>query len=344
MTKLNFGIIGVGGIGKIHVELLKNIPVANLVAIADTNVSLLDEVCKKYHVKGYNDYKQMLEQNKDIDAVYVATPPYTHLQIVKDIIEFRKPVLLEKPIAHNLKDAQKIVEEVKKSKLKMMIGFQKRFNIILREAKKMIEDGIVGEIKMLRISERVSLKTYNKTKGWWCNRSQGGGVIVESSVHAWDLIRWLTGKEITEVFAKGHSYINKEQIYDESFCAILTVGEKITSMVDSTYALPTYSPLDDRIEILGSDGMIYLNLFDQGVMVNSEKGVNIGGAVVKGLTYPDVLQHSLYNGAHKAKLEYFIDCILNEKKPSPDEEDGLKALEVSFAIIDSMEKGQIIKL
>ncbi|MEM3714623.1 MAG: Gfo/Idh/MocA family oxidoreductase [Nitrososphaeria archaeon] len=226
----------------------------------------------------------------------------------------------------------------------MMLGFQKRFNIILREAKRMIDDGSLGEIKMIRISERVSLKTYGKDKGWWCNRRLGGGVIVEASVHAWDLIRWLTEKEITEVFAKGMSYTIGDQIYDESFCSILTIEKNTISIVDATYDLPRFSPLDDRIEILGSSGMIYINLLDQGIMVNSEKGVNIGGAIITGLTYPDVLQHSLYNGAHKAKLEYFIDCILNGVKVTPNEEDGFKALQVSFAVIDSIEKGVSVRL
>lgn len=343
MEVLNIGVIGVGGIGKIHVGLLKKIPSANLVAIADTNINLLNEISKQYKVKGYTSYMQMLKENRNIDAVYIATPPDTHLQITKDMIEFGKHMLLEKPIAHNLSDAQKIVEEVKKSKLKMMIGFQKRFNLSLREAKKMIDDGTVGEIEMIRISERVSLKTYNKTKGWWSDRSRGGGIIVEGSVHAWDLLRWFTGKEVTEVFAKGKSLMVEGKRYDESFGAILTLG-RITSVVDSTYALPKYSPLDDRIEILGSEGMIYLNLLDQGVMVNSEKGVDIGGAVITGLTFPDVLQNSIYGGAHRAKLEYFIDCILNDSKPIPDEDDGLKSLRISFAVIDSMEKGITIEL
>jgi len=341
--QVNFGIIGIGGIGRIHAELFKHIPKANLVAIVDIDKRKIEEASSSLKVKGYSDHISMLK-NEDIDAVYIATPPYTHLHLVRDIAKAGKHILCEKPLAHTLEDAEEIIKIVKSNKIKMMVGFQKRFNIILMEAKKIVDNGIIGRINFIRMSERISLKTFEKTSNWLYNRSMGGGVIIEASVHAWDLIRWITNQEIKEVFAKGKTIIVNNEKFDESFGAIASFKDDTIALVDYTFSLPKNSPLDSKLEIIGESGMIYIDLLNQSIMVNSEVGIDIGGAKIKGLTYPDVLQHSIYGGAHRRKVEYFIECILNDIDPIPNGEDGLKALKIAFAIIESIEKGEKIIL
>lgn len=340
------GIIGLGGIGNIHIRTLSMIPEVELVGIADVDKAKLERFNKEFHVPAYTDYRELLDKG-GLDAIYILTPPHLHRKMVEDAVEAGLHVFCEKPIAANLEDARAISELISASNIKFMTAFQERFNVSNLEAKDLIDNGSLGRIKYLRLNGRVSLKTFEKEGGWLFDRQKGGGVILEASVHYIDLVRWFTGSEIKTVYARSHKRPYETSEFDTDVIINLELDNGAFAVIDCTFDLPKGFPMDQRIEILGTDGVVYLDAFRNFMALASDKGVDIGGGQVvhtEGITYPDVLRQSKRFGAYKRESEHFISCLQLDREPAATVEDGLKAIEVSTAAVKSADTGAVVAL
>jgi len=338
---VRIGIIGMGWMGQNHAELSKFIEGCKLIAVCDKNKEVVEKVKSLYQIEGYTDYHQLLAR-EDIDAVYVVTPVTTHCQIVKDCVEARKHILCEKPMALSLEEVNLMRDMINNSDKKFMICFPERYVLSSQEAKSIINQKLIGHVDYIRCNYRFSMKKPGLHAKWIFDREQGGGLILEASVHLWDMIRWLTGKEIKDVIGIAHENIVNNSPLEDNFAAIAHMDNGGIACIDMSISLPKDSPTDKRFEIIGTEGSIYINEFNNYITVNSEKGIEVSpGKNIKGLTYPDVMWHSHIEGGIKRLQQEFIRCIREDIKPKPGVEDGARACEITWAIMNSLKSKKL---
>lgn len=337
------GVIGLGWMGRKHVEYARSLRGAKLVAVADidpgrvTEVTALDPA-----VRGYGDYRDLL-QEAGVDAVIVATPPGDRVQMVRDCLDAGKHVLCEKPIARDPHDAELVVEMVGQGRCRFMTGFPERFAVANVQVKRLIDDGKIGDVLFFRNNRRWTKKADDAVRhgSWIRDRQRGGGLLIEASTHGWDLLRWMTGQEVATLYCRIVEVEGSE--------AIVTMTGTLTNgacfMLDIVGCLPQGSSADDRTEVIGSVGMAYIDEFRHLLEVNSEVGVEASPhRRATGLVYPECMWHSPVEGAVKREQQYFVDCLRTGKEPQPGAEDGLAALRLAWAACESAETGRPVRL
>lgn len=342
---VNVGIIGLGWMGQLHAKYLNTVDGCSLAAVCDRDDNKLSEVKNKYGIDGYEDYYQLLDR-KDINTVFIVTPQKYHYQIVKDCLEAGKNILCEKPLGLTREEINSMRNLVNKSRSKFIVNFPERFAVSSQEAKEIIDEDLIGTIDYIRGNFRFSMKHHGQTHGGWVfDQSQGGGLILESSVHLWDAMRWISGKEVVDVVAVAREHIKNGAALEDNFAAIAHLDGGGIVCIDMSGSLPENSATDKRFEILGSEGCIYLDEFRNYMTVQSEKGIeNNPGMYTSGMTHKDLMWHSHIEGGVKRLQEYYIKCIKEDKIPEPGVEDGARACEITWAVIESLKSQKFEKV
>jgi len=193
LSKLRVGMIGCGGIARVHGERLSKLDEVQLAAFADIVSEKAAAFSESYGGKAYTDWHDMLDRER-LDIVYVCLPPFSHNDEVMVAAEKGIHIFIEKPIALKIDLARKMVRAVEKSGVKSQVGYNCRFGLAVEEAKRLIESGDGGQIGL-------ALGTYwchFLGGAWWRDKEKSGGQIIEQSTHLYDAIRYLCG-EVDEV-------------------------------------------------------------------------------------------------------------------------------------------------
>jgi predicted dehydrogenase len=189
MEKVKFGVIGVKGIGKTHMDSIVSSKNAKLTAVADINEAEGRTAALKYGVEWYRDYEKMLEQ-KNLDAVSICTPHFLHCPMALKALEYGKNVLVEKPMAITVREADGMVEKARKTGLKLGVVFQYRTFPIYREIKRLIDSDEIGKIYRACMEACVlRTQTYYESDSWrgkW--KTEGGGALINQTIHNIDLL------------------------------------------------------------------------------------------------------------------------------------------------------------
>jgi UDP-N-acetylglucosamine 3-dehydrogenase len=199
MTDIKIGVVGTGGWGKNHLRVLKEMKV--LEAICDLNMERAREFSRMYEVEAYSDVDTFLKHN--LDGVIVSTPTKTHFQIASKVIESGRNLLVEKPFTYDIEEGESLVKKAKEKKIIMTVGFIERFNPAMREAKRLVDKGTIGDALYLMFIR----------ENRWPTHIIDVGVILDTTIHDIDLSRWFFGKEPTMVFARtGNFGIDRERV------------------------------------------------------------------------------------------------------------------------------------
>lgn len=328
------GVIGVGSLGGYHAyNLAWNTPGANLVAIADPRLDVASEVASKTGVrKVYSDYRKLLE-DKEVDAVVVAVPNNAKLDIVRSAAQASKHVFVEKPISLSLEDADLLVRIKKESGLKFQVGYQRRFDPSHMKIKEIIDSGELGRIALIRSNTRdkaVDPSTFGDPK-------VTGGILVDLSSHDFDVVRWLSGSEVSTVAAAGTVIAHPEikQKGDlETLMVILSLRDGALAHVDACRS-STYG-YDLRVEVVGTEGAVFMPRARKTditlVKSNGEKN-----------QYFDWFKDR-FSDAFRDELSHFVECVARDQNPKVTIEDGRAALEISLAVDRSIAEGKSIVL
>ena len=344
---LGIGIIGCGWIGQKHGEYLKAVRNARLVAAADVDVERA-EAMRAYapDVAACGDHRELVSRG-DVDAVIIATPAKGRHEVVADAFAAGKHVYCEKPLAVTVPEADAIVDLVASSDRTFMMGFTRRFSVANVEAKRQIEEGKIGEPTFFRSNFRFH-KAASDDLGhgsWLHSRDSGGGLIVEASVHLWDLMRWLTGHEVAHLYCRARTKETPYGVVEDIVAITGTLDGGALFALDLSSSLPAGSSTDNRSEIVGSDGMLYLDEFRHYLMMNSEGALETTPHRREvGQRFPDVLWHSPVEGALKRAQVYFVECLLSGRTPKPSAADGREALALAWAACASADSGRPVRL
>jgi len=343
--KVKVGIIGLGGIGQIHLEKFKAFPEkVQIVAVSDVVPSLVGDTAKKYGAEGYGDSDKLLDR-KDVDAVSICVPNYLHAQVAVAAAEAGKHILLEKPIAVTLNEADAIISAVEKSGVKLMLGFNQLFNPMIIQTKKLIEAGRLGKISLVKTQYVRNLSGFSREKfGWRANVKQvGGGVLTESGAHRISLSRFLGG-DVERVSA-----FTKRLVMDidaeDTAVVLLDYKRGGLGTVICSWAAEFRGPEWEKIEVYGTEGSV-IGYGDtrQGLAHLEFSNVNIPEY---GRIHSYFPPSNIFTGgfdSYKNEIEHFLDCITTDTDPIATGYDGKAILEITLAAYKSAEMQKAISI
>jgi UDP-N-acetylglucosamine 3-dehydrogenase len=314
MKKLGVAVIGVGGWGKNHVRVYKELASTELVSVCDVNAERAKNVASQFGVKAYTNSTRMLK-NKEIEAVSVCTWSTKLAGEALKALKAGKHVLVEKPMATNTRQAEKLLETAEQNGLHLTVGFLMRFIPGLQHIREAVENKKIGEL-VCATARRVSQ---------WPERIGDVGVVKDTAIHDIDVMRYIFNEDPVTVYAKTGSM---RHIKFEDYAQImLTYRGGKSAFIESNWLTP-YKPR--VLTVTGSGAIMKLDYMTQELWIEEPKE-NLQPR------YP--VQEPL-----KLELQHFADCILEKKKPLVTGVDGLKALQVAEAALRSSAKNRAIKL
>ena len=253
---INVGLVGCGRISAQHltaISLLKN--QIKLVAVCDADSKKAEEAGLKYRVPFYTRYPDLLHKT-DMDLVVVCTPNGLHYSMASAALQVGKHVLLEKPLALNLKDGDKLIRTFKEKKKALFVVMQVRYNQALRALKKAIDEGKLGKIYHAALTIRWSRsQSYFKETPWRGKKSMDGGALLNQGIHYVDALQWLLG-DVKSVYAKVDRVAHEIESEDEVF-SLLKFKNGAYGLIEFTInAYP--QNLECSITVLGERGTVKL--------------------------------------------------------------------------------------
>jgi len=331
MEKVKVLVAGTGFICRVeHLPALSKMPDVEIVGIVSRNLNRARSLAEKYHIRNYySDYVEALEKS-NADAVDVVWPTYLHKWAVIEAFKYGKHVIVEKPIALKLKDADEIIHEAKKAHVKFMVAHCLRYWPEYVTIKRIIDSGEMGEPRVAR-AYRLSEYPPWSPELWHRSMSKSGGVIVDLSIHDIDYLRWLMG-EVDMVFARGGIYGTHGGDAIDYAHILLRFKNEAIAYVEGSWIMPKGYGLYTYFELASTKGLLT-------VEPRAVASVTIykpdGGR-------QELIPHS--DNAYYLELRAFIDSIKKDIEPPISGEEARKSLEVALAAIKSIYTGEPIRL
>jgi len=334
-TLTKVGLIGAGKINSVHAQILSEQPNVELVAVADLNEEQGRELANEYRIKWWADYEK-LAMHPSIDAVWVATPPSSHRKICMELLEAGKHVMVEKPISLSLKEADEMIACAQKNEVKLSVGFQKRHALSFRKCKEIIESGEMGNL-MWCLGYYIGIPHLWWRSNWCWDVNEGGGLVVENTCHYIDMIRWLVGREITQVYASlAQSYQAKSTVEDTGVIVLKFDSGTIATIKCGMNVSESFP--HEKLMLGGTQGEIsasanMLNLPVEGSKLSLYK-----------FNIPYVQTWHFTSSGYKEQDISFIECIQKDLSPVVTGDEARAVLEVSLAALLSSKQNKPIKI
>jgi inositol 2-dehydrogenase len=331
MRRFRIGVWGLGRIGRLHAEnVASSAATAELVAVADPIKKLAQTVARRLGARMYDSPARMLKEEK-LDGVVIATPTPLHREHVVLACEARLPMMLEKPIAMTLEEADKIVSAVKRSRAKLIVGFDRRFDPGYRRAKQMIVKGKVGKPLVVKTCARDPMPPpdeYIKVSG---------GIFVDECIHDIDMALWLMNSRVNRVSAIGkvllYPQFRKHGDYDNAV-AILEFESGGLGIIEGSRA--SKYGYDLRTEVLCSEGAVRINNWkEHSTQLWTKQG---------GIDEPYPWFMGRFAEAYRRELDAFYEYIRKGGESPVSVEEGRAALQVAIAARESAKKGKSVIL
>jgi myo-inositol 2-dehydrogenase / D-chiro-inositol 1-dehydrogenase len=332
--KLNIGIIGAGRIGRVHAEGICNqISGASVKTMADPFMN--DETAAWAESMGVEsttkEYKDILADS-EIDAVLICTPTDTHAQITREAAQAGKHIFCEKPIDLDIESIKKTLAIVEEAGVKFQIGFNRRFDHNFRAVKDAVEAGKVGDPHMIKIISRdPSPPPIEYVKS-------SGGMFVDMTIHDFDMVRYLSGSEVEEIYVQGavlvDPEIGKAGDIDTALITMKFANGAIGCIDNSRKAAYGY---DQRAEVFGSKGSVATGNDTQSTAVLSTED-----GIITEKPFHFFLER--YMASFVQEMREFCEAIINDTDTPLGGIDALRPVQIAIAAGESLKTGKPVKL
>ena len=327
---LKFAVLGAGRIGQVHARAIASVPGADLVAIAEPNETAAEAARAAFGCEIRTI--DACAAAADVDAVVICTPTNTHADLIEQFVKAGKKVFCEKPVDLEVARVKQALAVVEAEGGTLMVGFQRRFDPDFMALKSAIDDGKIGDVEMITLTSRdpgPPPAEYIKVSG---------GIFRDMTIHDFDVARWLLGEEVTTVLAAA-SVLTDPEIgrlgdYDSVNVILTTASGKHCTITNTRRATYGY---DQRIEVHGSKGS---------VTAENHRESRIEIANADGYLRAPLLNFfmSRYVAAYANEIAAFVDAVARGVTPPTTGEDGLKALELAVAALESVRTGKAVTL
>lgn len=344
---MKYALIGCGRIAVNHVKAVVNNKL-EFVAACDLIPEQIETVLEKNglekeaSIKRYTDYKKMIKENPDIQLISIATESGNHAEIALYCIDKGINLIIEKPMAMSLEDADKIIALSNERGVKVSACHQNRFNVAIQQLRKAVEAGRFGKLSHGAIHVR-----WNRNKGyydqapWRGTWAQDGGALMNQCIHGIDLLRWMFGNEVEEVYGQTrqqfHDYLEAEDI---GMAVVKFKNGAIATIEGTTNVYP--KNLEETLYVFGENGTVKIG----GTSTNNIDVWDFADeteedAQFKGL---EEATSNVYGNGHTSLFADVMDAIENDRAPYVDAYAGRNALEMVLSIYKSQKTGQPVKL
>ncbi|EEC5263659.1 D-chiro-inositol-2-dehydrogenase IolG2 [Salmonella enterica subsp. enterica] len=334
MKKLRCGVIGLGRVGKMHVENMYLLPQLDIICAADYFIEEMSDWLYSVNItSGYKNYQELLQRD-DIEAVFIFTSTDMHEEIVTAAAQAGKHIFCEKPLSMNEDEqaSMAVLREVKEKGVTLQVAFNRRFDPQFHEVFELVRSGKIGQPQMIKITSRdPDLLPHDLIK-------RIGGLIFDFTMHDFDMVRFMMQDEVSEVYVKGNTLIdpNLKNIDDvDTLAVMLTFRNGGYALIDnSRRAVYGY---DQRVEVFGSEGMAYAD----NVSESTVKVFNSQHCIMKN-PLPDFTVR--YREAYRTEILHFIDSVLHHTPVVCTGEDALLAQRIAIAAQQSLKSGLPVKI
>ncbi len=324
---------------------------AQVVAVCDKNQKAVDSIVEKSGAKGYSNYEDLISDSS-VDAVDICLPHNLHGPVALAALRAGKHVIVEKPITIDLDQADQIIAEAKKRKLKLMTAENMRFIKAYEIAKRLVVDGTIGEISYVRGYTGGPNEDTSDPSNWRIRASEsGGGTIMDDGIHIFYLFRWFAG-EIKSIYAKTTKF-GKSEISEVEDNAVGTLKFSNGALGIFGFSTTTAAPWTEELQLFGTKGSILVDFLASnplrvysivGRSDDKSKWWSRYGDV--SWEYP-FIEHSTtewVTQSMRREVQHFVECILNDNEPLVTGEDGKKAVELVLKGYESARTGREVFL
>ncbi len=332
-SKLKIGIIGAGRIGKVHAENIAfRIPEAELAAIADVNAEAARRLAERSRGARVAGSAEELLRDPAVDAVLICSSTDTHADLIIAAARAGKHIFCEKPIDFNLSKIDRALEAVEQARVKLQIGFNRRFDANFARVRKAVVSGEIGTPHLLHIISRDPAPppiSYVKVSG---------GMFLDMTIHDFDMARFLIGDEVTEVYAAAGVRVDPE---------IGKAGDVDTAVITLRFANGALGTIDNcrrapygydqRVEVLGSAGSIATeNCYPNRAVISTAESVR--------RDLPLNFFMDRYVDSFANELRAFVEAVVNDQPTPVTGADGRAPVAMALAARKSYEEGRPVRL
>ena len=336
MEKLRVALVGLGKIAQIaHLPSLKKMDDVEIVAVCDVDEKKMSRILSKFKIpKWYNVFDEMIAKEK-IDALHICTTNHYHYPMALMALEKDIPVLIEKPVALNAREAQRIAELSARRKVPVVVGMHNRFRDDVQLLKEFLQEKELGDLFYLKAGW---LKKWSKDSPltWQINKQySGGGVLMDLGIQLIDMALYLLNNpKIRSVRMYGYN-IKPDYQVEDSALAVLETENGISMTVEVSWNLH----LDHDVQyqhVFGKNGSAYLN------PLRIQKDLH--GNLVTVTPISDEKMRDRYLRAYEAEIRHFIDVVKGEQKNISSAQDAVETMKIIDALYTSMADRSEVKL
>ncbi|BBB47404.1 UDP-N-acetylglucosamine 3-dehydrogenase [Pelolinea submarina] len=316
-----------------HLRVYSELDGVQLVGISDVSAERLETLKSRFQVSAYTDYRKLIENEKP-DAVSITVPTSEHEQVATFALRAGVNVLVEKPIASTVEEGQRLIDLAREMNRKLMVGHIIRFNPAMQALKARLDAGEVGKI----------FQIFCRRAGPFPARIRDVGVVVDLAPHDVDIMRFLTGMDPLRVFAETEQRIHTD--HEDMLFGLLRFPHGITAALEINWLTPT--KIRETL-VLGEKGMFRVDdlLQDLYFYENSQATGELWAGIksIRGVSEGKMIRYDLKRQEPlKAEIQAFLDAVKNDTTVPVTGEDGLKALRLSLALVESGVKHQVIEV
>jgi len=344
---MKYALVGCGRVAPNHIRAAveNQLEIVAVCDIAPDHMEQLLDACLpegKDAVARYTDYHQMVEEHPELELVAIAAESGYHAEIALCCIAHDINVIIEKPIAMSIADADRIVEAAKQHGVKVSACHQNRFNDAVQKMRGALEEGRFGRLSHGAIQVRWKRdKSYYDQAPWRGTWALDGGTLMNQCIHGIDLLRWMMGDEVDEVYG-----VTKQQFHDYLECedigmAVVKFKNGAVGTIEGTTNIFKHD-LEETLCLFGENGTVKLG----GMSVNKVDLWEFADAKDEDAAHRAIAEktRNVYGNGHAALYADVIDAIRCDRQPYVDAEAGRRALELVLAIYQSAADGKPVRL
>lgn len=328
---MKIGIAGVGFMGTTHAQGWSETGAQIAGMVAET-VEEARPLANKYHAKIYPDLTSML---KDVEVVDICTPTHLHYPMVMEAAAMGVHIVCEKPLAISVDQAAEMLTACREANVQLLVAHVVRFFPEYAQAKSAVEAGQIGRPGVIRLS-RGSYRPKKPVGNWFLDEAKSGGILMDLMIHDFDYARWIAG-EVESVFAKKVSSGHPEAPLDYGL-AILRHKDGALSHIAGAWAYPPPT-FRTQLEIAGDAGLIEFDSATAAPIQSLLFRGGTGGAPDVGLP-----SSPLSESPYTTQIKEFHSALLDLRTPRVTAEDGLAAVQIAQAAIQSANTGLAVRL
>lgn len=344
MEKTRVALLGTGFIAKIHAESYKKlVPDAEIVAVYGRSSANAEAFAKAHGIPAFFDDMDTLLASVNPDVVDICLPNYQHYDACMKAAALDKHIIIEKPLALTLEQADEMIAECKKRNLKLMYAEELCFAPKYERVRALVQAGAVGDVYELKQAEKHSGP---HSRWFYTKETSGGGVMMDMGCHALAWFRWMNGNNPVKSVTAHMKTVLHQDITDceDNTIVIVEFENGVTGLAEDSWA--RHGGMDDRIEVYGTKGVSYADLFQgNSALTYSTEGYDYAAekaGTTQGWTF--TMFEEAFNQGYPQELAHFIQCVREDLQPKVTGEDGRAVLEMIYAAYASAKTGRAVEL